>query len=74
VNTFHFTVNSPLRGGVHTSPAFSSKLLPCSALKKKCNVEYDLLSLPPQGWFRNVLCCVIDFEKGVTIVLNEGLA
>jgi hypothetical protein len=28
----------------------------------------------PKGWFRNVLCCVIDFEKGVTIVLNEGLA
>ena len=28
------------------APAFSNKLHPCSALKKKCNAEYDLLSLP----------------------------
>ena len=28
------------------APAFSNKLLPCSVLKKKCNAEYDLLSLP----------------------------
>ena len=28
------------------APAFSNKLHPCSVLKKKGNVEYDLLSLP----------------------------
>jgi hypothetical protein len=28
------------------APAFSNKLHPCSVLKKKCNAEYDLLSLP----------------------------
>ena len=28
------------------APAFSNKLHPCSVLKKKCNADYDLLSLP----------------------------
>ena len=28
------------------APAFSNKLHPCSVFKKKCNAEYDLLSLP----------------------------
>ncbi|TWX69914.1 hypothetical protein ESZ36_06435 [Colwellia demingiae] len=28
------------------APAFSNKLHPCSALKKKCNAEYESLSLP----------------------------
>jgi len=32
------------------------------SLKKKCNAEYDCSAFP-KGWFRNALCCVIDFEK-----------
>jgi hypothetical protein len=43
------------------------------SLKKKGNAGYDLLSLP-KGWFRNALCRVIDFKKGVTILYNQCLA
>ena len=28
----------------------------------------------PLGWFRNVLCYVIDFDKGTTIIFNQCFA
>ncbi len=27
----------------------------------------------PKGWFRKALCCVIHFNKGITIIYNECL-
>jgi len=41
-----YTVNLPLRGGVHTSPAFSIKLHPCSVLNELHNDEHYLLRRP----------------------------
>ena len=37
----------------------------CS-LKKRGSEEHGLLRYPPQGWFRNTLCHVIDIDKDAT--------
>jgi len=49
---------------------FLSRVVPL-----KINVTLGMIcSAFPKGWFRNALCCVIDFEKGVTILYNQCLA
>jgi len=68
-----YTVNLPLRGGVHTSPAFSNKLHPCSVLKKGDNEVQGGLRHPQQGWFKNDLYSVIDFDNGTTILFSQSL-
>jgi hypothetical protein len=44
------------------------------SLKKGGNEEHGLLKRPPQGWFRNALCYVIDFDNRITILFNQCLA
>jgi len=42
------------------------------SLKKeatKCMLSSDI----PEGWFKNNLCSVIDFDKGATILFNQSL-
>jgi len=34
------------------------------------SASFRIAQYSPQGWFINALCCVINFEKGVTILCN----
>ena len=38
---------------------FTNKLLPCSALKKKCNAEYDLLRLPQRAGLEKLYAALL---------------
>jgi len=33
-----------------------------------------IFSAAPKGEFKRLICCVIDFDKGVTIFFNQRLA
>jgi|GEM_PF-2314639 len=43
------------------------------SLKNRCNDDHVFAQTSPLGWFRNALGCVIDFDKGVTILFNQCL-
>jgi len=45
----------------------------CS-LKKRSNDEHELLKRPHRASLKGLLCGVIDFDKGTTILFNQFLA
>ena len=46
------------------APAFSNKLHPCSVLKKKCNAEYDLISLPQRAGLETLYAALLISTRG----------
>jgi len=45
------------------APAFSNKLLPCSALKNRCKEEHDLLSHPRRAGLETLYAALLIWRR-----------